>query len=64
VRSPERLICTHQDVKKLLRLVPSTLALRHLDRRLATDHLLRRSIVASGTALSAVCYIIVVSAAR
>jgi len=37
---------------------------RHLDRRLAADTSLRRAVLASGVALSVVCYVLAITAAR
>ncbi len=37
---------------------------RHLDRRLAADASLRRAVLASGVALSVVCYVLAITTAR
>lgn len=37
---------------------------RHLDRRLIADASLRRAVLASGVALSVVCYVLAITTAR
>jgi len=51
-------------MKQLVRTALSVAAWQQLDRRLVTDRAFRRAVIASGTGLSALCYLLTISAAR
>jgi hypothetical protein len=51
-------------MKQLIRTALTATTWQRLDRRLVTDRAFRRAVIASGTGLSALCYLLMISAAR
>lgn len=55
---------TQRGMRNLIHRLLNVSTYRHLDRRLAADASLRRAVLASGVALSVVCYVLAITTAR